>query len=103
MSLSDLSPIGDPRDVDPGADDVFQTPPSLFDRGSHVAEGLDGLSVRVARADDVSAGTGRRGARDVDDVADPHRSRVAHDGLPGRSARDVDPASHWSRCEAREA
>jgi hypothetical protein len=61
----------------------------LLERGLNGSEGLHGLQVRVARADD--AGRSDRGrAGDEDVLADANGAGVADDGLPWPAAGDVD-------------
>ena len=84
VRASDRFPLTDVDDVDTRAHDILQRRACARERRRDVGERLLRLPVRVARADDRPAAVGGSRARNEHLVADPHRARVADDGLPRR-------------------
>src|SRR5439155_26067489 len=60
-------------------------------------DGLTGLPLDVAGAEDGSVRRGRRGPRDLDDVADPHRPRISDHRGPRTIRGNELPLAHGSR------
>ena len=73
---ADRLPLGDVGDEHAGADDVMKGCTGLLKRGLNGAEGLHGLKVRVARANDASR-SGRGRACDECVLADANGAGVA--------------------------
>ena len=82
---ADLLPIGDVDHVEPRSDNVFHAGANGAQRGFHVAQDLDGLCIRVARADNVAEliGSGRPG--NVAQRTHTYGSRISDDRFPWRS------------------
>ena len=89
VGAADRLPLGDVGNEHASADDVMKRRTGLLECGLDSAEGLHGLKVRIARADD--AGRSDRGrASDENVLADANGAGVADDGLPWPAAGDVD-------------
>src|SRR5712664_4423671 len=93
MRSSDCLPMIDVRHIHPRAHDVRETAARLLERPADVSQRLDGLRVWITRSHNLSAGVGRRRARNVDHTTYSHCARVADDRLPRRPAGDVQPGN----------
>ncbi len=89
VGTADLLPLGNVGDEDPRANDIFQTGASTGERSFDIANDLDGLSVRIADADDFAVGASGGGAGDADVVAKAHGTGITDDGFPGSAGGEV--------------
>ena len=97
-SAADRFPVGDPRDVHPRPDHVLQSGTGTRQGGANRRQGLHGLRVGIALADQARRRHGRA-AGDKYERPDPHGPGVADDRLPLAAARDV--LASWA-CPPRE-
>src|SRR5580704_14560354 len=89
VSAADFFPVGDVHDIKASAYNVVKGGAGFEQGGLTILDGLQGLDVDIADADDIAVGASGGGAGDGNDVADTHGSRIANDGLPGGTAGNV--------------
>src|SRR5260370_9429314 len=77
--------------VHPRADDVANPGSGLLERAPDVSQCLDGLGVWISHSNNPALRVGRGRSRDVDNPANPDRSRIPNDRLPWCAAGEVLP------------
>lgn len=82
-------PLIDVRDVDPGADHVGHLGPRTLEDLLNAFEDHEGLGVGVVLPEDLSIGSARHGARNMDMGANADRPGVADGRFPGGAGREV--------------
>src|SRR5882762_4668075 len=89
VRASSLFPFGDVGDINSRPHNIFEARASLDERRLDVLDGLDRLRSQVTHAHNLSIRPGRGSSGHGNDVAHPYRPRVAYDGLPRRTARNI--------------
>jgi len=97
VGATDRLPLGDVGDEHAGANNVIKRSTGLRERSLNGAEGLHGLEVRIAKADDALR-SDRSRAGDKDVLTDVNRAGIADNRLPWPAAGDVD--AHVSHAES---
>src|SRR6185369_5748311 len=102
MRLADFFPFGNVDHEHSRTHYILQRRARLEQGGLDVLQCLNGLSANIAYADDLSVQARGCGSGDVYVGANLDRTRVTHDGLPGRAAGNVGSfhvasVSHCSR------
>src|SRR6267378_980261 len=85
----DFLPFGNVGHKDARPHDVLQAGASLRERSLDVLDRLHSLRAQIAHAYNLSVRPRRRRSGHGNDVADPHRPRIAHNRLPRRTARNI--------------
>jgi hypothetical protein len=89
VGAADFFPVRDVHDIKASAHHVVEGGAGFEQGGFDIFDGLQGLDVNIANADDIAVGSGGGRAGDGDDVADTHGSGIADDGLPRGAAGNI--------------
>src|SRR5207249_5211847 len=89
VRASGLFPLGDVGDINSRPYNIFEARASLDQRRLDVLDGLHRLRSQVTHTHNLSIRPRRGSSRHGNDVAHPDRPRVAYDGLPRRTARNI--------------